>query len=158
MDMMPRPARWNAELVCGADFVTKWTLFVPSGAKPSKSALYMGVSSYLAGFDIRSIKTHQETSDELSSSSEGDDIALQAYLTGCDLVYTVPPKGGCENIKTSPVHGCKVNLVSLDIRSIDTHHEASSELSRSSEGDDVAFQTILPVHKRHSTPRWARNH
>ena len=31
MDMMPRPASWNAELVCGADFVTKSTLFVPSG-------------------------------------------------------------------------------------------------------------------------------
>ena len=30
MDMMPRPARCNAELVCGADFVTKSTLFAPS--------------------------------------------------------------------------------------------------------------------------------
>ena len=31
MDMMPRPARWNAELVCGADFATKSTLFARSG-------------------------------------------------------------------------------------------------------------------------------
>ncbi len=117
----------------------------------------MGVSSYLAGFDIRSIKTHQETSDELSSSSEGDDIALQAYLTGCDLVYTVPPKGGCENVKPAPYMGVGLNLVGLDIISIDTHHETSSELSRSLGGDDAASRSILPVHKRHSTPRWARN-
>ena len=31
MDVMSKPARCNAELVCGADFVTKSTLFAPSG-------------------------------------------------------------------------------------------------------------------------------
>eukprot|EP00966_Prymnesium_polylepis_P266794 6163152-Prymnesium_polylepis.1 len=31
MDMMSRPASCNAELVCEADFVTKSTLFAPSG-------------------------------------------------------------------------------------------------------------------------------
>ena len=98
MDMMPRPARWNAELVCGADFVTKSTLFAPSGV---------------------------------------------------DLMCT---GRRYHDVKPAPYMGVGLNLVSRDIRSIDTHHEASSELSRSSEGDDVASQTILPVHKRHSTP------
>ena len=43
--------------------------------KQSKSAPYMGVELYIAGFDIRSIETHPETSTELKKASLSDGIA-----------------------------------------------------------------------------------
>ena len=67
------------------------------------------------------------------------------------------PPGCVKPLKSAPYMGNGLYLADLDIRSIETHHETSTELSRSSGGDDVASRSILPVHKRHSTPPGARN-
>ena len=41
--------------------------------------------------------------------------------------------------------GFELYFAKFDIRSIDTYHETSAELSRSSGDDDVASRLLLPV-------------
>jgi hypothetical protein len=45
---------------------------------------------------------------------------------------------------------------SLDIRSIDEHHETSAELSKPPGHDDITSRYLLPVHTR-STPEGAKS-
>ena len=51
--------------------------------KSSKSAPHVSFGVSLAGFGIGSIDIHHEASDELSISSEDDDIALRSHLLVC---------------------------------------------------------------------------
>ena len=50
----------------------------PRGGETVNTAPYMGVGSYLAIFEIRSIKARLETPSELSNSSGGDEVTLRS--------------------------------------------------------------------------------
>ena len=80
----------------------------PGCAKPSKSALYMGVSSYLAGFDIRSIKTHQER--RLMSCLVHQKATTSHYkptLPVATLCTQYPPREGVKTSKPAPYMGVR---------------------------------------------------
>ena len=59
-------------------------------------------------------------------------------------VHNTPPEE-VKPSKSAPCMGVRLNLGGFDIISIDTHHETSAELSRSSGDDDVASRLLLPV-------------
>ena len=67
------------------------------------------------------------------------------------MQYT--PLGGVKPSKSAPHMSVRSYLAGLDIRSIDTHHEASAELSRSSGDDMIASWFVLLV-----GPKMMKNH
>ena len=62
----------------------------------------------------------------------------------------------CETAKSADTLGNGLYRASLDIISIEIHHETSSELSKPPGHDDITSRYLLPVHTR-STPEGAKN-
>ena len=63
---------------------------------------------------------------------------------------------GVKPSKSAPYMSYRAYLAGLDIRSIDTHHETSAELSKPPGHDGITSWYLLPVHMR-STPEGAKS-
>ena len=81
-------------------------------------------------------------------------------IASCNATLPVhlerPLAKGCETAKSARYMGNGLYRASLDIRSIDTHHETSAEPSRSPGHDGITSWYLLPVHMR-STPEGAKS-
>ena len=64
------------------------------------------------------------------------------YVASEKKASSSTPLGGVKPSKSAPHMHVRSYLMGLDIRSIDTHQEASDELSRSPVGDDVRSGSI----------------
>ena len=115
------------------------------GVKPSKiSASHKVIGLSLAGLDIGSIKTHHETSTELSRSSGVDAVTSRSIIPGRPYEGQ-SYRGGRETVEISAPHkGVRLHLARLDIGTLKAHHETSTELSAGSGADALASQSIKP--------------
>ena len=71
-------------------------------------------------------------------------------------VHKQPLAKGRETAKSARYMGNGLYRATLDIRSIDTHHETSAELSKQPGHDGITSRYLLPVHMR-STPEGAKS-
>ena len=89
----------------------------------------MSFSFYFAGFDIGSIRTHHETSTELSISSGDDTLASRCSHM---FIHERFPGRGIKPSKSAPHMRVSFSCAGFDMGSITTRHETSAELLTSS--------------------------
>ena len=124
--------------------------------KPSKiSASHKVIGPSLAGLDIGSIKTHHETSTELSRSSGADAVTSRSIIPGRPYEGK-SYRGGRETVEIlAPRKGVRLHLARLDIGTLKTHYETSTELSAASGDNTFESQSIKAGHHSEGRPRTA---
>ena len=111
--------------------------------RPYKSAPYMGIGLHRAGLDIICVDIHREAPAELPRSPGDDGGAAWALRPSVQTPSPWPRTAGPPKPYESAAYmGFGLHCADFDIGSVDTHHGAPAELSRSPGDDGMASQSL----------------
>ena len=111
--------------------------------RPYKSAPYMGIGLHRAGLDITCVGMHHEAPAELPRSPGDDGAAAWALRPSVRTPSPLPRTAGPPKPYESAAYmGFGLHCADFDIGSVDTHHGAPAELSRSPGDDGMASRSL----------------